>query len=466
MIEVLDEHDSPFHLPLVDFHTHIGRVKIETTKGASQRVNRPQDIINLYEKLQYEIHRRITQNQEEYYVTLPKAEALSRPLLPAVQKLLESNSVKSRGWIVDHIVCFPFNDIFHKQTSPKFVKSNQYVRHQTQTFDFSFRFIPFCRVDITDEGAADEVKSSVSLGMRGLKLHPMSQGWIENIVSVTCKEVLQTAGEISIPIIFDVPNKGVAVDITSIAEQARQEVDYPINVVLGHSAFDYSSKEIFDCLQKDHMFAETSGMRGKDVEIYFKNVVRVNGWEDKILFGTDSNYFGVLQAADFITFLFSYKFKTLIESNGADINPLTAAAKILGGNALSIIRPSWYIQEEYKHKTSSKGYSTDLQVLQKNLKEILTKENTTGTIDLAKPESKDFSVQVLSFGQVDRKFSYILETKDNYKNITLSPITNLVQISDLSMQSLNPIERVTKSRRKKPRLKDKTFLELLNGGKA
>jgi predicted TIM-barrel fold metal-dependent hydrolase len=466
VIVVLDDQGTPFYLPLVDFHTHIGRVKIETTKGASQRVNRPQDIINLYEKLQYEIHRRITKNQEDYYVTLPKAEALSQPLLPAVQKLLELNSTKSRGWIVDHIVCFPFNDIFHKKTSPKFVKSNQYVRHQTRSFDFSFRFIPFCRVDVTDEGAAEEVKSSVSLGMRGLKLHPMSQGWIENIVSINCKEVLQTAGEISIPIIFDVPNKGVAIDITTIAEEARQEVDFPINVVLGHSAFDYNSEEIFDCLQKDHMFAETSGMRGKDVDIYFKNVVRVNGWEDKLLFGTDSNYFGVLQAADFITYLLSHKFKALVDSNGSDIKPLTAAAKILGGNALRIIRPSWFTQEEIKHQPKSKGYSTDLQVLQKNLKEILTKEDTTGTIDLAKPENKDFSVQVLSFGQVDRKFSYILETKDNYKNITLSPMTNLVQISDLPVQSLNPTEKVTKSRRRKSRLKDKTFFELLNGGKA
>jgi len=467
MIVVLDEHDSPFHLPLVDFHTHIGRVKIETTKGASQRVNRPQDIINLYEKLQYEIHRRITQNQDAYYVTLLEAEKISQPLLPAVQMLLELNSNKSRGWIVDHIVCFPFNDIFHKKTSPKFVKSNQYVRHQTQSFDFTFRFIPFSRVDATDEGAIEEVKASVALGMRGLKLHTMSQGWIESIVSTSCKEVLQTAGELSIPIIFDVPNKGVAVDITTIAEEARQEVNYPINVILGHSAFDYNSEEIFNCLNKDQMFAETSGMRGKDVEIYFNNVVKVNRWEEKILFGTDSNYFGVLQAADFITFLLSHKFKELVESNSSDIKPLTAAAKILGGNALRIIRPSWFKnpQETLKeHRSSSKGYSTNLQILQTNLKQILTKENITGTIDLAKPETKEHAVQVLSIEHLGRKISFILETKDNYQNIILSPISNLERIDSIPIESIAPREVVSKSRRRKPRLKEQTFLKLLNGG--
>ncbi|MFX1546233.1 MAG: amidohydrolase family protein, partial [Promethearchaeota archaeon] len=440
MIVVLDEQGSPFHLPLVDFHTHIGRVKIETTKGASQRVNRPQDIINLYEKLQYEIHRRISQNQSEYFVTLPKAEELSRPLLPVVQKLLELNGTKSRGWIVDHIVCFPFNDIFHTKTSPKFIKSNQYVRHQTQTFDFSFRFIPFCRIDVTDEGAAEEVKNSISSGMRGLKLHPMSQGWIEKIISPDCKDVLRIAGNLSIPIIFDVPNKGVAVDITAIAEEARQEVDFPINVILGHSAFDYNSEEIFECLSKNNMFAETSGMRGKDIEIFFKNIVNVNGWEQKILFGTDSNYFGVLQAADFITFLLSWKFKELAENNGSDTEILTLAAKILGANALGIIPPLWFTKDSSSTKKSSKGYSTTLSVLQSNLKELLTKENNIGSLDLAKPCNKDLSIQVLTVGKLDQRISYTLETKNEYQNINLNPISNVDRINDLSIKLLKPVE--------------------------
>jgi len=464
VIVVFNENQTQSFLPLVDAHTHIGRVKIETTKGTSQRVNRPLDIINLYEKLQYEIHKRILQNQSDYYVTLPPVGELSRALYPMTRKLLDFKSSKPRGWIVDHIVCFPFNDIFHKKTNPKFVKSNEYVRHQTQSFDFSFRFIPFCRVDATDEGAAEEVRKSVAFGMRGLKLHPMSQGWIERIMSTNCKDILQTAGELSIPIIFDVPNKGVAVDITTIAEEARQEVDFPINVVLGHSAFDYNSEEIFECLTKDGMFAETSGMRGKDVEIYFNNLVKVDGWEEKILFGTDSNYFGVLQAADFITFLLSKKFKELIENNGSDIEPLAAAGRILGGNALRIIPPSWFDNKlitPNRHRSRSKGYSADLPILQSNLKKILTKRNNTGTIDLAKPRNKDFSIQVLTIGHVDQKFSYILETKDNYQKITLSPISNLDRINDLPIKSLSPVELISKSRRRRSRLKEQTFLELL-----
>ncbi|MFX0152105.1 MAG: amidohydrolase family protein [Candidatus Hodarchaeota archaeon] len=466
MITVLTENQESFFIPLIDFHTHIGRVKIETTKGTAQRVNRPQDIINLYEKLQYEIHKRISQNQSNYYVTLPSAEELAHPLYPMVRKLLESNGSKTRGWIVDHIVCFPFNDLFHKKTTPKFVKSNEYVRQQTQSFDFSFRFLPFCRVDATDEGAPEEVKNSVGLGMRGLKLHPMSQGWVEKIVSTNCKKTLQTAGKLKIPIIFDVPNKGVAVDITTISEEARQEVDFPMNVVLGHSAFDYSSPEVFECLSKDAMFVETSGMRGKDVEIFFSNVMKTGGWEEKILFGTDSNYFGVLQAADFITFLLSHKFKDLIEKNGYDIEPLIAAAKILGGNALRIIPPLWVIKGQVSQKiqkSSKKGFITNLPILKTSLKKFTTNKNNIATIDLAKLQNKNLSVQILTMRQIDHKLSCVLETKDKDQKIILRSISDLERAINLPIKSLNPVEVVSKSRVRKTRLKEHTFLEMFNG---
>ncbi|MHA2248111.1 MAG: amidohydrolase family protein [Candidatus Hodarchaeales archaeon] len=463
MIVIFGENKEQSFLPLVDMHTHIGRVKIETTKGTSQRTNRPQDIVNLYEKLQYEIHKRISQNQSDYYVSLPPVEELSRPLYPIVKKLLQFDSSKKRGWIVDHIVCFPFNDLFHKATKPKFIKSNQYVRQQTQSFDFSFRFIPFCRVDVTDDGASEEVKKSVSLGQRGLKLHPMSQGWIEKIKTPECKKVLQTAGELSIPVIWDVPNKGVAIDITTIAEEAREDVSTPVNVILGHTAFDYSSSEVFECLSKNGMYNETSGMRGKDVEIFFSNVMQVEGWEEKTLFGTDSNYFGVLQAADFITFLLSWKFKELIEKNGHDIEPLSAAAKILGVNALRIIPPLWAENQisQKNQKGKSKRFSTDLKILHKNLKLFLTKQNNFATIDLAIPQNKDFSVQTLTIGQLDQKISCVLETKDDYQKITIRSISDLDRIS--TIESLSPVTMISKSRGRRERLKENTFIEMFDG---
>ena len=455
MIVVFDEQNQnqPFILPLIDFHTHIGRVKIETTKGTSQRVNHPQDIINLYKKLKFEIYKRIEHNKSEYYITLPPTvKELSNPLYPVVKRLLEFDSSKIRGWLVDHIVCFPFNDIFHTQTNPKFIKSNQYVRHQIQNFDNSFRFLPFCRVDATDDGAAEEVRNSIGLGMRGLKLHPMSQGWIDKIVSQNCKEVLQTTGELGIPTIFDVPNKGVAIDITTISEEARQDAAFPINVILGHSGFDYSSPEIFMCLTYDEMFVETSGMRGKDVEIFFNSVVNVPNWEEKILFGTDHNYFSVLQAADFITFLFSHKFKTLVEENSHNGHPLEAARKILGGNALRIIPPAWSSTKGTSLQKND-GFSTSFSTLHSSLKKYFSTKNHYTVVDLATKKDQNSTVQIFTIGRSDQKESYILETDENYEKIHFLPMSD----------NLNRIVDFPKSLILKDAVSKKQSLPLLDG---
>ena len=303
MFSVLDQEGQVWSIPLIDFHTHIGKVPIETTKGASQRINRPQDTLDLYEKLKYELHARISGNPDKYYVTVPKVEDFVRPMYSFVSQNIYKN-MNLKGWIADQIVCFPFNDIFHTKTIPKFVKSNEYVRHSLNKFEFVFRFVPFCRVDATEELASQEVINSAGLGAKGLKLHPLSQNWIDKIVTPETKKVLQTAGSLQLPIIFDVPNKGVAKDITEISIEARKDVDYPIKVVLGHNGFDYSSPEMFHYIEQQDIFTEISGMRGLDVDVFFKNISKlVDRWYDKVLYGTDTNYFGVLQTLDFISFL-------------------------------------------------------------------------------------------------------------------------------------------------------------------
>lgn len=470
MIVTLDNQDKTIFLPLVDFHTHIGRVKIETTKGSSQRVNMPKNIVQLYEKLQYEIHKRISQNPDNYYIKLPPVEEISKPLYPFVQQILDLKGKKSRGWIVDHIISFPFNDIFHKKTEPKFVKSNQYVRHQLQTMDNCFRFIPFCRVDVTDEGAVKEVKSSVVAGARGLKLHPLSQGWIDKINSTSCKTVLQTAGESFIPVIFDVPNKGVALDITKTSEEARLESSIPINVVLGHTAFDYNAKEIFECISKTDMYTETSGMRGKDVEIFFNNVMEVEMWWDKILFGTDSSYFGVLQAADFITFLLSTKFIELLEAHECEVEPLTAAAKILGGNALQIVPKSWKTidlnpngeKDKKRKKSKRKKLIGDLNDLHMLLKKHLVQKNNNAVIDITKLPDYDIPIQVLTLGNNGQKKSFSLSFEKKKQKLTFYPFPkDLDQYPELTMNELTNIESFFKfkGRISKQKLTEKSLLE-------
>ena len=320
MFIVTDSDQSQWSIPLVDFHTHIGKVKIETTKGSSQRINRPQDILDLYQKLKFELFDRVNSKPDNYFINLPSIDNFAHPMFPLVKNHFLKDYTRSQGWIVDHIVTFPFNDIFHMKTQPKFVKSNEYVRLQVQKPEFTFRFIPFCRVDATEEKASQEIIKSYELGAKGLKLHPLSQHWIDKIVTEETKQVLLTTSKLCLPTIFDVPNKGVAMDIAKIAKDTQKESEVRVKVVLGHNGFDYSSKEIFEYLSSNkNLYTEISGMRGADVSLFFKNVINVPNWAEKIVCGSDANYFSVLQAVDFISYLFSYEFLNLIEDES---NPI------------------------------------------------------------------------------------------------------------------------------------------------
>lgn len=458
MISIIDENSTTQNIPLVDFHSHIGKVAIETTKGPSQRINRPQDILDLYEKLKYELYNRIEETPESYYISLPDQEQFVQPLFSFIKNQLYKN-VKSKGWIADQIVSFPFNDIFHTKTNPKFVKSNDYVRHSVHKFEFAFRFIPFCRVDATDELASQEIINSAKLGAKGLKLHPLSQNWIDKIVTPETRQVLQTAGQLKLPIIFDVPNKGVAQDITEIATQARTDAEYPITVVLGHNGFDYSSPEIFDCIRQPGMMTEISGMRGSDVELFFKNVVQVDQWYDKIVYGTDSNYFSVLQAVDFISFLFSNRFLDIINDiPDFSVKPLEIVSKILGLNALRILPLNKENKNELEYKTSLIGPNTTFRI---------TTSDFISSLQALTPKKNIFYSLALNKLENDLQYMFYVSTKEDLIAFKLYPVNNdpeeiilqtiesdSIDRSVMNFSSLN-IADFTKSTRKKEYLQSK-----------
>ena len=439
-------------------HTHIGKVKIATTKGKSQRINQPSDIINLYQKLQYELYARIKKNQDLYLYQTPDASDLAKPLYPLANLILSVNESKKRGWLVDKIVTFPFNDIFHTETNPKFIKSNRYVRHQIHTFDHTLRFNPFCRVDPTDENSSDEVINSINKGMHGLKLHPLSQGWVEQILSSQTKNILQTAGNLKLPVIFDVPNKGVALDITEITQESRNESEKPVNVILGHSGFDYSSSEIFECLAQDGMYAETSGMRGKDVEIFFENVMNVPNWEHKILFGTDHNYFSVLQAADLIEFLLSHKFQSMLDDASQPMDSFNVASRILGFNALNIMPKKWLAELD---NTKSTKYSISFDNFYEVVRKFMSIRDNFIKIELAEKKTNNQIYQTLTFGSGDSLQAFVVTLQENSKEILLHTVDKTFIRPNLNPDSILSLKYVEKSSTKVSPLTQEEFNSLI-----
>ena len=260
---------------------------------------------------------------------------------------------------------------------------------------------------------------------------------------------MQTAGNLNIPVIFDVPNKGVAHDIATITQKARQEADNPVNVILGHTGFDYSSPEIFECLSQDGMYAETSGMRGKDVGIFFNHVMEVPKWDDKLLFGSDHNYFSVLQATDLIAYLFSKEFHKMVFEIDENKNPMNIAFKILGANALALIPVAWNQTPSNKSKFK---YKVTKDIFLQFLKEFMTKEGNYARIDLAYDHSKKQVVQVLSIGGTNSKISFIIFETTNLQEVFLQSVHQSIQKVNFSENTIHPLLSTQKSLRKAKKL--------------
>ncbi|MHA2233404.1 MAG: amidohydrolase family protein, partial [Candidatus Hodarchaeales archaeon] len=200
---------------------------------------------------------------------------------------------------------------------------------------------PFCRVDPFDgKKAQEEVKRCVQVGARGLKLHPLSQGFIGKIRSSEVIDLLELSAFLNIPVIFDVANSGVGEDIGIAVEETKSRLGPGSNlkVILGHFGFAYSSEIMHELIQRPELYSELSGCRGEDVRLFFHKLIDHNGLAgiDKVSYASDYNYFGVPQCADFISYVLSNDFRELV---GEEYH-LEYARKVLGLNALSLF-PVW-----------------------------------------------------------------------------------------------------------------------------
>ncbi len=321
-------------IPFVDLHTHLGKERVlDPTGREAFRSTTLRDIIDFYEKVGHTLQQRLKEDQIYKF----KMNSPGKPISPLMKNLLENtNEKRVFGWIADHIAVFPFNDVIAERTNPKFQMSNDRVFIRSRDPQFG-RIIPFCRVDPFDGNKAlEEVKRCVSLGARGLKLHPLSQNFVDKIVSEDVINVLEFAGSIGLPVIFDVANEGVGADIGKVVEAAKSKIgsDSKLKVILGHFGFDYSSQVLHDLLKRPEMFTELSGCRGKDVSLFFEKLVEFNGLSglEKVAFGSDYNYFGVTQCIDFTSYILSNAFSELV----GEENCLQSVKKVLGLNALSL----------------------------------------------------------------------------------------------------------------------------------
>ncbi|MHA2395406.1 MAG: amidohydrolase family protein [Candidatus Thorarchaeota archaeon] len=327
-----------FRLYIVDAHHHMG-----SEKGHK---NTPAGAYDFYAQLWFEI-------QKKSKVLLEDDRLLFEPIsveAPNIAtKVFQNKSSWARlnhGWLVDRTIVFPYTDDYSSPTSkgePSFKVSNDKISSWTSRAPHSSRLIGFARVnplDGTHKGtllAVKELERAVlSLGLRGLKLHPLAQLFVDSIDKNEPREVVKRAGELGIPVIFDTRNMRTVVRIKRLVDSMRNDPDCGpamkgLRVILAHCGMAPGDSRLYEALKDPVIFAETSTLHDKDVPVLFESAserlsASNRDWSEKILFGTDFSFLSV-QAMDIILHLLSRDFS----------GTLTDTQRVLAGNTLSLV---------------------------------------------------------------------------------------------------------------------------------
>lgn len=231
---------------------------------------------------------------------------------------------------IDQSVCFPFQDIFRdKEPEALYRASNLNISRFTTRFPFSMKLIGYARCDpMEGKKAVDEVKyARVVLGLRGLKLHPRSEGWIDTISSEKAINVLIEAAKHSMPVIFDTRGKGSILAIGRLIKSTRNLIQskYPkllphLKVIIAHFAQgNIGDHDVYNTIVQPNTYGDLSMLHGEGAGNFFKDFrqwfisnrkesVDNRKWSEYLLYGTDYPYFGDVHASKLIKYILNKQF--------------------------------------------------------------------------------------------------------------------------------------------------------------
>lgn len=327
-----------FQLFLVDAHHHMGKEK--------SHKNTPSGAYEFYASLWFELQKIAHQMLEDDTLLFEPTRIVGPNLATRCFDSHESWKRMNHGWLVDKTIVFPYTDDYSKPErliDASFKVSNDKIAAWTTRAPHSTRLIGFARVDPKDEFknrglAVKELERSVfELGLRGLKLHPLAQLFVDSIEDEITKDIVKRAGELNVPVIFDTRNISTVTKIKNLVEIMRNDPDCGaamkgLRVILAHCGMSPGDSRLYEALKDSAIYAETSTLHDHDVPVLFESSIerlrhQEFRWSEKILFGTDFSFLSV-QAADVILYLLSRSFPGTL----ADVQ------RILGGSILSIIK--------------------------------------------------------------------------------------------------------------------------------
>ena len=287
-------------------------------------------------------------------------------LYAALEKLGKAHSdlkKKSKFYtFIDQGVVFPFQDKFRdKQPEALYRASNLNVSRFTTRFPFSMKLIGYGRCDpMEGEKAVNEVKYCREvLGLRGLKLHPRSEGWIDSINTDKVVRVLIEATKHSMPVIFDTRGKDTIREIGELIKSTRSvlEANTPkllphFKVIIAHFAQgNIGDYDVYNTIVQPNTYGDLSMLHGEGAGNFFedfrkwfisnkKESVDNRKWSEYLLYGSDYPYFGDIHAQKLMIYIVNKRF---FDSGGL----IEDTRNILGLNQIRLL-PEYNLPQSRK----------------------------------------------------------------------------------------------------------------------
>ena len=360
-------------------------------------------------------------------------------LYSALEKLGKGHSdlkEKSKFYsLIDQGVCFPFQDVFRdKRPEALYRASNINISRFTTRFPFSMKLIGYGRCDpMEGEKAVNEVTYVREvLGLRGLKLHPRSEGWIDKISSEKAIKVLIEAASHSIPVIFDTRGRGSILQIGKLVEATRREIKskYPdllphFKVIIAHFAQgNIDDYEVYNTVVQPNTYGDLSMLHGAGAGNFFEsfrnwfisnNKERVDNrkWSKYLVFATDYPYFGAMHAQKLLKYVINKQF---FDTSGT----IADVRNILGLNQLRIL-PEYSLPQHQKDLKNPPGLIVSNPSFNQN--KVSTFETSINTLAKLIVENK-FDIK-----------KFCLQFKDSWDTFNDEVLLNL--ISNTNKQEKN-----------------------------
>ncbi|TFF88681.1 MAG: hypothetical protein EU550_00850 [Promethearchaeota archaeon] len=379
---------------VIDAHSHLG----QDVDGATMMnpLAPGSGTFDFWSRVEGKIVESWQQNQNQSYSTI--LNGISTKLefnftrFPFTEKLINSlhelgnkhSDLKEKlqfNSFIDQATVFPFQDVFRdKYPDALYHASNLNIARFTKRFPFSLKLIGYCRVDPTEgEKAINEVKfSREKLGLRGLKLHPRSEGWVDKTATEVPIKVLLEAAKYSMPIIFDTRGKRTIIDIGKLVGKTRDVMKrkYPellphFKVIIAHFAQgNVGDYDVYNTIVQPSTYGDLSMLHGKgaknfftDFQQWFKNHDKINvdgrDWSEYLLFATDYPYFGEIHAQKLLINMFS---KDFFENGGKILD----IKNILGLNQIKLLPEYNHLDVTTQEKKNKRFIVSNISEREKN----------------------------------------------------------------------------------------------------